>query len=180
MSFRTWWRVTWCMPSVRRSRCWKSTSKSCTRGTLCWSARTPCWSRWPARTSSGSCPNSSLRAATAHHRCYSSSSSTRSSQTAKTTTMPPCHNLRGVRVFTTSPTSRQREPCTHPQWTYSDTWTAEEVPVSKVNNCYRPLLASIKAKGSALHSSFLIWAKISSNILVYHHEPCSVCACCWH
>lgn len=180
MSFRTWWRVTWCMPSVRRWRCWKSTSKSCTRGTLCWSARTPCWSRWLAQTSLGSCPNSSLRVATAHHRFFSSSSSTRSSQTAKTTTTPPCHNLRGVRVFATSPTSRQREPRNPSTMNILRHMDSRGSSCQQSQQLLPSPFSSIKAKGLALHSSFSIWAKISSNVLVYHQEPCSVCACCWH
>lgn len=103
---RTWWRATWCMLFVRRLRCWRSRSRSCTRGTRCWNARTLCWSRWPTRISSTSWPTSSPKAAAHHRRCSSNNNNWRLSQTAP----PPWLTTRGVRASLISPTSPRRDP----------------------------------------------------------------------
>lgn len=150
LSFRTWWRVTWCMLSGRRWRCWKNTSKSCMRGTLCWSGKTPCSSRWPARSSSGSCPNSSPRAATAHRHSSFSSSSTRLSPTTWTIATPPCLTLRG-RVSDTSPTSHQCEPVRNEHAsTFRDEGGHSCQPSQQAFSTV--LFTSVTAKGTALRS----------------------------
>lgn len=104
--FRTWWRVTWCTPFARRWRCWKNTSRSCTRGTLSWNGRTPCWSLWLILSSLASFPANSFIAAAAAPRCSSSSR-------CPPLSSPPYHSPRAARLSATSPTSRQRDSPLH-------------------------------------------------------------------
>lgn len=102
---RTWWRVTWCTLFARRWRCWKNTSRSCTRGTLSWNGRTLCWSRWLILSSSASFPVNSFMAAAAAaaaRRCSSSSSSS-------LLPSPPYHSPRALRLSAISPTSPLRD-----------------------------------------------------------------------
>lgn len=163
-SSRTWWRATWCMRFARRWRCWRSRSRSCTRGTLCWSGKTPCWSRWPTRISWARSPVSSTRAAARLHRCCSSTRSSPSTTTAHWLT------AKGVRAPPIGPTSPRREP----RYTRSNadfSQTGLEDPVRKDTRLLpSPWLHEAKRLDSALRVLRLRKSP-SGDIFVCHREP---------
>lgn len=66
-SSRIWWKAILCMLYGRRWRSWRSRLKSCMRGTLCWSERTPCSSHWPTMISCLSSHPSSTSPLAARH-----------------------------------------------------------------------------------------------------------------
>lgn len=163
---RIWWRAIWCMLFARRWRCWRSRSRSCTRGTPCWSVRTRCSSRWPTPSSSASWPVSSARGAAHRRRCCCSSN------TSSSATAPLWVITRGVRASLISPTWAQRDP-PPPKNTRSDKHLVVD-PVRKDSSYHRPL-SSIKQK-PRLCIQYAPFEDNNRDVFVYHQEPCfSVC-----